>query len=350
MAMGRRPTANLNLPPQMRARKRGDVTYYFYDLGGKPRKEKPLGKDYVLAVQKWSELQSREIPTNATITFKMACDRYMRDVLPSKPAGTRKDYLKAFKQILAYFNNPPAPIDAIEAVHVREYLDIRGKQAQTRANRERSVISTVWNHARAWGYTNNVNPCQGVAGFKESGRNIYIEDNIYNAVYECADQPTKDALDLSYVTSQRPNDVTKMSETHIKGGALAVKQGKTGAIVNIAIKGMLKDVLDRIVKRKEGYKVRSLALIVDEHGKPLSQRAIWERFDKARKLAAINNPKIKADIEAYQIRDLRAKGGTDKAVKDNDMRTAQKLLGHANVAMTERYVREKVGQLVDPTK
>ena len=350
MSMGRKSTVNTNLPPQMRARKRGEVTYYFYDLGGKPRKELSLGKDYVLAVQQWSKFQMRAIPENAVITFKMACDKYMHDVLPDKPAGTRKDYHKAFKQILKYFNDPPAPIDAIEAVHIRKYLDIRGKVAKTRANRERSVISTVWNHARSWGYTNNINPCLGVQGFKEQARTIYIEDNIFNAVYEYADQPTKDALDLSYLTAQRPADVIKMYETDIQNGALSVTQNKRAAKINIAVKGMLKDLLDRIAKRKESFKVRSLALIVDEFGKPLSQRAIWARFDKARKLAAEYYPKLKADIEAYQIRDLRAKGGTDKAIENDDMRTAQKLLGHSSVVMTERYIRKIKGQLVDPTK
>lgn len=350
MSMGRKPTVNNHLPPQMRARKRGDVIYYYFDFGGKPRKEKSLGKDYVLAVQEWSKLQCKSIPNNATITFKMACDRYMRDILPNKPANTQKDYNKAFKNILKYFDNPPAPINSIQAHHVRDYLDLRGKEATTRANRERSVISLVWNHAREWGYTNNPNPCLGVSGFKENRRTVYIEDNVYNAVYEFADQPTKDALDLGYLTAQRPSDVVKMSQTDIKDDILFVKQNKTDARLRISIKGELKTLLTRIETRKAEFKVRSLALIVDEYGKPLSQRAIWARFDKARELAVKQYPKLKESIEEYQIRDLRAKGGTDKAIKDNDIRTAQKLLGHASSSMTERYIRNRVGDFVEPTK
>jgi hypothetical protein len=33
-----------------RARRRGKITYYFYDWGGKPRREESLGTDYVKAV------------------------------------------------------------------------------------------------------------------------------------------------------------------------------------------------------------------------------------------------------------------------------------------------------------
>lgn len=351
MRMGRAPTINTNLPPHMRARtQKSGKTYYYYDTGGKPRKEIPLGNDYVLAVQKWAELQQRPIPQNSIITFKMACDQYVREILPTKPAGTQKDYNKAFKNIIKFFDNPPAPIDSIQANHIRQYLDWRGKQATTRANRERSVISTVWNHARAWGYTNNTNPCQGVSGFKEKPRSIYIEDKIFNLVYDLADQPTKDALDLSYLTAQRPADVIKMYETDIQDGVLFVDQGKRGAKLRITIKGMLKTLLDRIQLRKAEFKVRSLALIVDEFGKPLSQRAIWSRFDIARKLAAEQNPKFKAEIEAYQIRDLRAKGVTDKVSNDGDIRGAQMLAGHASESMTQRYVRARIGESVEPTK
>ena len=350
MKMGRKSTVNTNLPPNMRSRVKKGHTYYSYDLGGKPRKEIQLGKDYVLALQKWTELQKQPLPKGIVITFKMACNKYREEVMPDMPAGTQKDYNKAINQLLKYFDNPPAPLDAIEAKHVRAYLDMRGKQATTRANRERSVISTIWNHAREWGYTNNINPCQGVKGFKETVRSVYIEDKVYQAVYAEADQPTKDALDLAYLTAQRPADVTKMYETDIQGDRLAVKQNKTDVKIKISIQGELKDLLDRIDARKKAYKVRSLALIVDETGKKLSQRAIWERFNKARKLAADNNPKLRAEIEEYQIRDLRAKGGTDKAIETNDIRKAQELLGHSNVTMTERYIRKRIGHFVEPTK
>ena len=56
MVRGRRPTVHANLPPHMRARVRGDTTYYYYDTGGKPRKEISLGKVYVEAIRRWSEL------------------------------------------------------------------------------------------------------------------------------------------------------------------------------------------------------------------------------------------------------------------------------------------------------
>jgi integrase len=349
--MGRQPTVNTNLPPKMRARpQRSGKVYYYYDAGGKPRKEIPLGSDYKNAIKKWSELHQDDIPATAQTTLKDVWDKFVLDELHHRAASTQKDYNKSIKSILKFFNDPPAPLDSIDPVDIKKYLTWRGKTAETRANRERALINLLWNCARSYGYTSKANPCTGIDGFTEHKRKVYVEDLVYKIVYDHADQPTKDAIDLAYLTAQRPGDTAKMYETDIQDGRLSVEQGKTGARVKIAVIGELKVVIDRIRVRKESFKVRSLKLIVDEYGKPLSQRAIWERFNKARTSAALEHPEMKDKIEEYQIRDLRAKGGTDKAVMSKDIRQAQRLLGHANVSMTERYVREISGNEVDPTR
>lgn len=350
-SMGRKPTVNTNLPPRMRARpQRSGKVYYYYDAGGKPRKEIPLGSDYNLAVKKWAELHQDDVPETAQVTLKDVWDKFIKDELHQRAAATQKDYNKSIKKILEFFNDPPAPLDGITPAHISKFLAWRGKTAEVRANRERALINLLWNCAREWGYTEKANPCTGIQGFKEEARKVYVEDHIYQVVYECADQPLRDALDLGYLTAQRPGDTSRMYETDIQDGKLSVEQSKRGARVKINIIGELKAVIDRIKARKESFKVRSLALIVGENGRQLSQRAIWERFDKAREKAVLQNPKLKERIEEYQIRDLRAKGGTDKAVQTKDMRQAQKILGHKSVIMTERYVREIRGDEVDPTR
>lgn len=347
--MGRQPTKNLNLPKGIRARpKANGVIYYYLDIGGKPRKELPLGSDYVTAVKKWAELSQHKIPANATITFKMVWDRFVKDYLYEKSSATQKDYLKCSKHLLLFFNNPPAPLDAIKPIHIRQYLDYR-KSSPVRANHERRLFNLLWNCARELGYTDLANPCSGIKGYKESARTKYIDDKLFNLVYDCADQPTKDALDLGYLTAQRPADVIKMYETDIQDGALYVQQGKNKTRLRISITGQLKTVIERIQHRKTAFKVFSLALIVDEYGKPLSQHAIYKRFQKAKAIAISQNPKLENEINEYQIRDLRAKGVTDKT-ESGDIRQAQQLAGHASVVMTERYVRNKIGQKVEPTK
>ena len=350
MVRGRRPTVHANLPPHMRARVRGDTTYYYYDTGGKPRKEISLGKVYVEAIRRWSELEGKK--TTPLIYFKDIADRYLLEIVPTKAARTQIDNVREMQNLIAFFNNPPAPIAEIRPIHIRQYMNWRtdnGKKSTVRANREKSLLSHLFNIARDWGALDTVNPCQGIKGYTEEGRDVYVEDNIYDAIYQVASQPLKDALDLAYLTGQRPADVIAMSEADIQDKILLVQQGKTNAKLRISVTGELKSLLERILKSKQAHKVRTSQLICTETGRPISQNALRLRFDKARDKAIKQNPAIAKDIKHFQFRDLRAKAASDKAESET-MRDAQLELGHSSMAMTEQYIRQRRGQKVSPTR
>ncbi len=341
--MGRKPSVNLNLPKRVRARKRGDKIWYYYDTGGKPRKEIPLGNDYALALKKWAELEVNvETRHPSVITFRYVADRYIKEVIPGKAPRTQQDNFKELEWLFKFFDNPPAPLEKIEPIHIRQYMDWR--QAKTRANREKSLFSHIWNMAREWGYISLQNPCLGVRGHTEKGRkNIYIEDEIFDAVYQAASVPLKDAMALAYLTGQRPSDVLKMSETDIKDNLLTVTQNKTEKRLRISIEGELSALISKIMTRKAGYKVRCLQLIVDAHGQPVTLRTLQGHFYRARQASGI-------DPASFQFRDLRGKAGTDKTESSGDIRQAQKQLGHSTIAMTEHYIRGRKGDKTTPTK
>lgn len=335
----------------MRAReKSGGNKWYYYDAGGKPRREIPLGNDYSSAVRKWAELEAdkTDIP-GKLITFKDVSDRYLREIIPAKAARTQRDNLTELDWLLHFFNNPPAALESIKPEHIRLYLDWRGQTAKIRANREKALFSHIWNMARAWGITAMANPCAGIKGHTETGRDIYIEDNVLEAVWNAADVPLRDALDLAYLTGQRPADVLGMRATDIRDGILLVQQNKTNKKIRIEIIGELASLIQRIDERKKGYKIHTLALICTETGRPLSREALRSRFEKARASAARANPTLQEPIQAFQFRDLRAKAGTDKADSEG-MREAQMQLGHTSMKMTEHYVRGRRGEKVSPTK
>jgi integrase len=296
-----------------------------------------------MAVKKWAELEIDAKPIHSqVITFRYVAERYLKEVVPLKAPRTQKDNIDELKWLFKFFDSPPAPLEEIEPIHIRQYLDQR--EAKTRANRERALFSHIWNKAREWGYTSLPNPCAGVKGHKEKGRkDVYIEDDVYLAVYQAASIPLRDAMELAYLTGQRPSDVLKMRESDIVGGMLQIQQNKTGAKLRISIEGELSNLIERIKERKSQYKIRSLHLIVNESGQKFTCFMLNSHFDKAREKAGI-------DKKDFQFRDLRAKAGTDKAESSGDIRQAQKQLGHKNAIMTERYVRDRKGNKVTPTK
>ena len=61
--------------------------------------------------------------------------------------------------------------------------------------REKALLSHIINKAREWGYTDAPNPCQGVKGFKESGRDRYVTDAEFQAVWDKAGPTLRDAMD-----------------------------------------------------------------------------------------------------------------------------------------------------------
>ncbi|BBE09628.1 phage-related integrase [Mycoavidus cysteinexigens] len=350
-----------NLPPRMRARvQRSGQTYYYYDTGHSSRQEIALGPDYLEALQKWTELDSQnQLEDRVRVTFRHAAQRYRQDVIPTKAPRTQKDNLAELVKLLEFFDNPPALMDEIKPIHIRQFLDwrvketvrklkeagqaVNGSEGQVRANREKSLFSHIWNKAREWGYTDQPNPCLGIKGYREDGRKVYIEDSEYSAIYAKARQPLRDAMDLAYLTGQRPSDILKMTEQDIKEGCLLVQQNKTKTKLRIAITGHLEKTLERILKRKAKYNTGHVDLVVNELGECVALKTLQAMFAQARTAAGLC-------AAEYQFRDLRAKAGTDKAELSGDIRRAQKQLGHTSIKMTEHYVRNRRGEKVEPTK
>ncbi|MGS1058768.1 tyrosine-type recombinase/integrase [Burkholderia glumae] len=339
--MGRKPTKNLHLPPRMRLKQtsRGK-TYYYYDMGGKPRRWKALGGDFVEALRLYADLEQGNRTARALVTFRNVAERYLVDVLPSKAVETRRTNLLQLEKLYSFFDSPPAPLGEIKPIHIRKYLDWR-KASPVSANREIALFSHIFNKAREWGATDRPNPCIGVRKHRETGRDVYVGDGLYKSVWEKADLPLQEAMDLAYLTGQRPGDVLKMDERDVRDGVISIRQNKTGARLRIEVVGELAALIDRLAIRKTAHNPRSTRLIVDEQGKPLGRSALRFRFDRARDAAGI--PKSE-----FQFRDLRAKAGTDKE-STSDIRGAQSLLGHGSVSMTEHYVRRR-GAKITPTR
>jgi integrase len=134
--------------------------------------------------------------------------------------------------------------------------------------------------------------------------------------------------------SQRPADVLKIERKDIHDGALWIVQNKTGAKRAIEITGELAQLIERINARPRER--LSAWLIQDDDGKPLGTHGLRSRFDKARRAAGVE----------FQFRDIRAKAATDTG----DLAHSQKLLGHRNREMTEHYVRQRVGERVQPLR
>lgn len=166
--MGRKATVNLNLPKGMRARKRkkkGElITWYYYDAGGKPRKEIPLGNDYIIACKKWSELSLEKIDKSNRITFVQAAQRFQLEEMPSKKENTQNGYKSSLKRLNLFFGGSnPVALEDIDVGHIKDYLTWR-KDTPVAANRDLALFSTIWTMCSPanWNYINKECPSKGI--------------------------------------------------------------------------------------------------------------------------------------------------------------------------------------------
>lgn len=350
-------TSNSDLPPRMIRRKRklksGEVWEGLYyngrDAEGR-RIEIPLGTDLNEAKRRWAQLECRDAPANTGL-MRFIFDRYEREIIPNKAPSTRRDNTSILKFLRKVFDN--APINSITPQVIAQYRDERGKVAPVRANREITLLSHVFNLAREWGYTAKENPVRGVRKNKEKPRDFYADDAVWTAVYSVACPELQDAMDLAYITGQRPADVLKMRLSDISDGALEVKQNKTAKKLRILLddpeggRTDLGQLVDRIKGRQR--QMLSLFLIATPGGAPLNKWTLRHRFDDAREAAAksvdeAGDAGLATRVRAFQFRDIRP-----KAASETDLAHASKLLGHTDKQIT-RTVYQRVGETVLPAK
>lgn len=276
-------------------------------------------------------LNAEQSTPQTVVTFEQVATTYRAEVIPKKAPRTQRDNARELDRLIKAFGT--MPMESIKPHHIRRYLDERGKSAPVRANRDRALFSHVFNFARSSGLTDAANPCVGVRGHRERGRDRYVEHAEFIAVWNQAHYTIQDAMELAYLTGQRPADVLKINRGDIQNGVLLITQNKTGKKLRINITGALKTLIERILAHGDDG-LRGEYLLRDENGSRLSYDVLWDRFDKARQAAGVN----------FQFRDLRAKAATDSV----DLAAAQKLLGHQSRAMTEHYTRNRAGDTVNP--
>ncbi|PRA62437.1 integrase [Pseudomonas sp. MYb187] len=348
---------NRDLPPRMlrrvRTLKSGKqwVGYYYdgRDENGK-RIEIPLGTDLDVAKIEWAKLDRKAVP-RITRLLGDVFNRYERDVIPGKMPRTQKDNLLSLKQLRAAFAD--APIDAITPQIIAQYRDKR--TGKVRANREISLLSHIYNMAREWGVSEKENPAAGVRKNKERPRDFYAGPEIWDSVYKQAVPELRDAMDLAYLTGQRPTDVLSMRASDCIGGYLQVAQGKTSKKLRIQLStsnqsNELGQLIERLLYQRKERKVLNPYLIITENGRHVTASMLRLRFDDARNFAIKNalteNDKVLAErIRQFQFRDIRPKAASEIG----DLNHASRLLGHTDKRITETVYR-RIGEIVEPTR
>lgn len=318
--VGRRKK-NYDLPPRMY---QNHGSYFFVN---RDNVWINLGKDLAIAKRKWAEL-SGEVPVGG---MGALMDRYLAEVAPLKSPRSFKDNKLEAENLRKVFGQME-PRD-IKPMHVAKYLDIRGKDAPVRANREKALLSHMFTMAMRWGVV-DANPCRGVHRNTETKRDRYITDDEFASVWKESNLTIRCLMDLAYLTAQRIGDLIELRRSDVSDDGIYFKQNKTGKKLLVQMTPELRAVIDRT--RRIHPTIKGLVLFTTRDGKPYSYEGVSSMFKRSVK---------KAKVEDFHFHDIRAKALTDA---NRAGQNAQSLAGHATEAMTAHYIKRREVESVAP--
>jgi len=327
----RKRTENKHLPPRVYWK---NGAYRFLS---KDNKWVKLGKTLSEAMQTWSEMFSDR--NFSTKTMGSLFDRYMQEVSPQKSLSTHKVELYNMKFLKVFFGDmQPADVTSVD---VYRFLDMRAKISVIQANKELSLLSSVFSYAIRWGVVSQ-NICRDIKRFKEPTRDRYVQDEEFETFYNYADDLIKSFMLVSYLTGLRLGDVLNIKFGDLTEEGILIVANKTKKKSLIVWTDALRDAVD--FARKLKRPVRGIYLFCTRDGTPYSSdgfKAIWQRkMKKAHKDGVLK--------ERFMIKDLRAKAATD-IEQNRGLEFAQALLGHSNASTTRRHYIRKV-QKVNPVR
>jgi hypothetical protein len=310
-------------------------TAYYYDKRGTDEPDIPLGSDYSEALKKWHEIHFNK--TREAGTMEGAFRRWEAEVLPTYSSSTtRRDYTLCLAQIRPVFG--PAKWEDVGLPALKQYL--KARTAKTRANREMSILQIVWNWARGEGLTALAWPAAGMEKSKwknqEQAREVDVTPELFDAIYEHADQVLRDAMDINSATGLRITDTRTVSIP--SDGILRGAASKTGKRFAISIAESL--VLTKMLERRLSYRCAHTLLLSTETGRMVSYLMLRDRWIEAREKAAADpkNKKLREQIQGLILRDMR-KMAANLAESDE---AARELLQHSDVRTTTTHYRTKV--------
>jgi integrase len=228
-----------------------------------------------------------------------------------------------------------------------KYLSNYAAQKRT-YNMHRTMLRQVLAFAALEGLREGHNPIDNVPTKKLEGRHRVVTDDEVKALKAAAALQPRNGhalvqmIELAMLTGQRISDVIGLRWQDVTSAGLLFDQGKGQGRTKLLVKwspalraavascGKRGDKIGHVLKseRGTGYTYGGL-------------RSSWQRLCE------------NAKIEDLHIHDLRGRAGVDAMLDEDgeeDIKAAQKLLGHKSEGMTRHYVEGKYHRVVKPAK
>lgn len=316
------------MPPYV-ARYRGG---YRYRRKGEPTKHlASLDASHSEVWAAWerhqADLVQKAFTVSDLIDLYFASPQYTKHLKPS----TQQDYERYSRRVRAVFGEM-AP-DTVMPPIVQMFMDARGAQHPTAANREKTFLGIIMTWGAARGLVSVPNPCEAVRAMPEAKGGRYVEDWEYEAfwgwlgrrghtMHQCA-------MEIAYLCAARQQDVLALTRHQITEDGLLITQAKTGKSQLKLWSERLREAVATARACNTGAQVQSAHVIRSRAGRAYTRmgfNAVWLREQRA----ALEAGAIK---ERFRFHDLKIKSISDF---EGDKQTFS---GHKTRSMSEHYNR-----------
>lgn len=292
--------------------------YYLVRKG----KWKRLGTDFQASLVEYAKLIDKGNQGGMPKLIDDALEHMRTRTKPPLKTNTLKQYEAACERLKENF----ADFEPREVLQ-RHVVALKMHMADTpnMSNRIISVLRSVFTYALEQQIVDS-NPCIGVRRHLEHKRDRYITHGEFEAICANSSDNMRVIYEMCYLTGQRIGDVLAIRLADISDEGISFKQEKTNAKLLVQMTPDLEDLIARV--KALPRKIRGLTLFCSPRGgKPVNYGSVKDAFAISCK---------KAGVEDATLHDLRAKSLSDTDDQGND---AQKLGGHTDAKMTQRYLR-----------
>lgn len=315
IGVGRRRTKDFDLPPRMQRK----GTSYWHVSSGKRRIWTKLGTDLARAKRRWAELEDC---TPRGLTVADLVQHYID--LETRPHGTLLQYRSYHKTIAEAF---PIPAAQLRSAHVAVWRDMQGER-RVYANGVIALLAAACRH----GQEQDLSQIITVRKWKEEVRDRDLLPAEFLTIRERAPEWLQVAMDLCYLTSARRSDILGLKWSQVSDEGIRWRLQKTDKRQFVRMSADLSSVLQKARQRP----ILGLYVIANERGRQIRRDMLHRAWTKAA-----------TGIEDAQFRDIRAMAA--KAAKEGGQ-DYQALLGHADRAMSERYIKGRETVIAEPVR
>lgn len=288
--------------------------------------------DEIAFFKEWS----RYLKKKDVMTMYDVLERYEAQVVPKKATDTQISDRKALAPLrLAFGNMRP---EDVTPTQICAYVDHRGRRAAVRANREVALLSNIFTKCLHWGLLEH-NPALKLRYRNpESPRDRYVTDRELWRALRLAPPLIRYAMYLCVMTGLRRRDVLGLRWKDFGEEGLTVtlsKSKRAGASPKRLLfewTPSLRRLLHRVGDLQNDFAYDAPFFNISESAFEYQ----WTKYQ---------NAVVAAEIPRFQMKDLRAKYGTDLDERGGD---ATRSLAHSSAATTKRHYQRKPTRITTP--